>query len=70
MRATPAVDAAQGCRHQTKGKSSSLSRSKLGIRSEPDWALYESLKSQYTASTTTSAEYEAARRRAVQEAGV
>ena len=35
-----------------------------------DWHLYEVLKSEYVATATTSAEYEAACRRAAQEAGV
>lgn len=67
---TPAVGAARGNKHQTKGKSSTRNRTRLGTRQEPDWPRYESLKAQYTASASTSAEYEAAIRRAAQEARV
>lgn len=54
----------------TVATTSKQNQQPLSSRQIPDYQLYERLKAEYTATATTPAEYEAACRRAAQEAGV
>lgn len=51
-------------------KTKAYARTRPAFSAQPDYFLYEVLKKRYTATATTSAEYDAAVNRAAREAGI